>query len=567
MSPARGKTTCIWPPPRWAQKSRDSVQSTCFQLVLNMSNSLPASTTNRTVGVAEQLSRAGFFPPRAAESHNSLQIETGTNLLAVAIALWESSGEALKDRGRADETLHWLKDQRELGAALTVGMPRPSGEAAEKWLAARLVWWPDGICTARRVGVASSRLGRRLDEQQTWFAVLRGACAKLDGDRETFLTAGGTASARFVDHAAELFGARVLSIELPRSDDITLRQWLRRIRTVNRSAKVDCQKRAILSPPILDLALSEITATEIRDVPLRDRALIGLSDRILAIHVRRGGNLHRLLQQRLHDTSWPVASVYVALGTDLTATATAGELMDAGAVGWVISTRQLVRHESGRQSPPITRSLLDGPRLHRRPAPIVEPPSSDHWTYLTHCTRRRDGTWPDQSDEEFLDDLILERRESAHSALASLARIVNERRLRASSEGIRGRAPVVSFTAAPLDEIARMRVFRSHRGRWDFEPYGICISQDWLAQRSVRPVQYGNDQLWRSLAAADRPFFQIGQSVTSEQVMVWTAEQEWRHVGDVTLRRLPPDAAFIFVPKRDEAERIAEISPWPVAVV
>jgi hypothetical protein len=269
----------------------------------------------------------------------------------------------------------------------------------------------------------------------------------------------------------------------------------------------------------------------------------------------------------LHDNAWPVASVYVALGADLTSSATAGELLDAGAVGWVVSTRQLVRRESVQQSASIAHSLVDGPRLHRGPAPIIEPPSSDRWTSLTHCTRRRDGPWPEQSEAEFLDDLILQRRESAHSALASLARIVNERCLRASNEGIRGDTPVVSFTAAPLDEIAGMRIFRSHRGRWDFEPYGICISQDWLAQRGVRPVHYGNEQLWRALPAADQPFFQIGQSVTSQQVMVWTAEQEWRHVGDLDLRRLPRDAAFVFVPTRDEADRLAEISPWPVAVV
>ncbi len=535
--------------------------------MLNMSNSLPASTTNRTTAVAESLSRAGLFPPGIAAANDSLAINHGVDMLPVAIALWELSGEATKDRGRKGATFRWLIDQRDQGAALTVGMPRPSGESAEKWLGTRLVWWPDGICAARRVGVASSRLGRQLDEQQAWFAVLRGACAKLDGDRETLLTASGTASARFVEHAAKMFGARVLSIELPRDDRVALRQWLRRIRAANRTEQDGCRYRAIFSPPILDLATSDAAAAEELAVPLRDRALVGLSDRILAVRVRRGGNLHRLLLHRLHDNAWPVASVYVALGADLTASETAGELLDEGAVGWVVSTRQLARPKSGQQSRPTAHSLLDGPRLHRGRAPIIEPPPSDGWSYLTHCTRRRDGPWPEQSAAEFLNDLILERRESAHSALASLARIVNERCLRASSDGIRGGTPVVSFTAAPLDEVARMRVYRSHRGRWDFEPYGICISHDWLAECGVRSVHYGNQQLWQSLASDDRPFFQIGQSVTSEQVMVWTAEQEWRHVGDVDVRRLPRDAAFVFVPTQEEADRMAEISPWPVAVV
>jgi hypothetical protein len=46
-----------------------------------------------------------------------------------------------------------------------------------------------------------------------------------------------------------------------------------------------------------------------------------------------------------------------------------------------------------------------------------------------------------------------------------------------------------------------------------------------------------------------------------------TAESELRHSGNVALDQLPDDAAFVFVSSEDEAERVAAISPWPVAVV
>ena len=47
----------------------------------------------------------------------------------------------------------------------------------------------------------------------------------------------------------------------------------------------------------------------------------------------------------------------------------------------------------------------------------------------------------------------------------------------------------------------------------------------------------------------------------------WTAEREWRHVGDVPLDEIPPDAALLFVPTETEAEQLATISRWPVVVV
>ena len=47
----------------------------------------------------------------------------------------------------------------------------------------------------------------------------------------------------------------------------------------------------------------------------------------------------------------------------------------------------------------------------------------------------------------------------------------------------------------------------------------------------------------------------------------WTIEQEWRHLGDLNLQDLPPDAGLVFVPTVEEAERLITISPWPVVVV
>ena len=130
---------------------------------------------------------------------------------------------------------------------------------------------------------------------------------------------------------------------------------------------------------------------------------------------------------------------------------------------------------------------------------------------------------------------------------------------------IRGGVKVVSFTKASLEDLRGLRTFRSHRGRWDFEPYGICIRRDSLAALGGRPVQYGDEQLWRSLPADDRPFFQ--KFDTCEQDIDWRVEQEWRYLGDLDLTQIAPDEGLVFVPSQAEAEHAARLSPWPVTVL
>ena len=108
-----------------------------------------------------------------------------------------------------------------------------------------------------------------------------------------------------------------------------------------------------------------------------------------------------------------------------------------------------------------------------------------------------------------------------------------------------------------------LRTFRAHRGRWDFEPYGICIRQSWLEQHGVRPVRYGNSALWDELTESQRPFFQLRRSGRQRQID-WSVEREWRHVGDLDLTNLPRDAAFLFVPTVEEAKWLSSQSRWQV---
>jgi len=189
---------------------------------------------------------------------------------------------------------------------------------------------------------------------------------------------------------------------------------------------------------------------------------------------------------------------------------------------------------------------------------------------LTHWTRAAGGAWPDQTIEQYRRDLLFDRAGAERGPLATLLRILAMRRLCASVRAIRGGYPVVCFTAVPFEELSKHYVYRRHRQRWDYCPYGISISRQWLESRGARPVIYGDASTWQELTADDQPFFQINESrrlARSKSVCEWRSELEWRAIGDVDLSALPADQAWVFVPTLIEARWASFLSRWPVRVL
>jgi hypothetical protein len=452
----------------------------------------------------------------------------------------------------------WLDERHREGARFTLGLPS-AGDASKCWLGERLAWWSRGIPAQRRVALVSSRLGRALDAQPAWFAALRAACAELVREEELLLAAPLTATARFVERCAKLFGLPLLRVEVPRNDATPLGQWFRKIQDFDEKTRGETAYCVWLSPRFSDINHSGGETNELESLPLRDRALMALADRLDVLHLRRGGYLERLIAARLSDPAWPATSVRLAVGPTLVPAKIAARLLDMGAV------RLNVPDATGSAGASPSH-LGTGPR-HVPRGRIISAPVAEAWACLTHCTRRQHGPWPDQHESEYWDELIIGSPSGDRSALAALERIIRTRRLMASALAIRGGVRVVSFTDVPLPELCRLRVFRPHRGRWDFEPYGICIQRPWLEQAGARRVRYGSAQLWESLTSDDRPFFQVPRTRRTLDAMDWTVEREWRHVGDVDLTDLPGDCGLIFVATKVEAERMAAISPWPVTIV
>lgn len=414
----------------------------------------------------------------------------------------------------------------------------PNGD--EQVCDSRLLWSTHGNAR-KRTAIVSSRLGRELDRKDEFFRILRVACSQLDPQAQTLLSAEGTATHRYVKRAAELFGIDHWSVHVARVHQ-SLEQWLRQL-----AAKLKenvPENQIFVSPPL------GVTTPR---YPLRDDFVMRRADQVLAIHVRSGGTIESILYEVLQKTTRP--RVYLAVGSDeLVGPAVAEPLMKQGAIGWYVRLQQHANSPLGehryRRDPQSIRSLDQLPDQDR---------------YLTHCTRSANGPWPDQSEVEFLDELILGNATKDRSAFAALMRILGQRRILATSEAIRNRTRVVSLTASPLDQLSSLRRYRAHRGRWDFEPYGIAIDREHLVGRGARKVIYGDESVWRTLPELDRPFFQkLGDKSNS---IDWRVEREYRLLEDIDLDLVPDGQALVFVPSRQEAEHVAKVSNWPVVVM
>jgi len=221
-------------------------------------------------------------------------------------------------------------------------------------------------------------------------------------------------------------------------------------------------------------------------------------------------------------------------------------LLSSGATGWY-----LLRDEEKKEDA--------SPDVNACSAELL---NSDD--YLLHWTRRRIGPWPEQSEREFLDDLIFRKARSNHSETAALRRILATRRLIASNELTRGAERVVCFSDITLHQLKSRRVYRKHLGRWDFEPFGIAIKKSWLKEIGCREVVYGDDSIWETLGKNDRPFFQLNHP---DGKVDWSVEKEWRIIGDVDLRKVPVDAAVVFVNTQQDAKEVGGFSRWPIVVL
>ena len=479
-----------------------------------------------------------------------------------------------------------------VGPLVSLGLPWLSAECSLRWLGPRFFFWPQGIPRRHRVSIVSSRLKQRLDEESWWFDLLRTATLRSDPAHDVLCAVTGTAAHRFVLRAAEIFGRSFLEFHVDAREqtvgDAEIAAWLaetadcvawdssilvNEVDLLSESPVVESYASGthwsvFVSPAItMSVNSAESDAPNVEFLclsrqPIADRILFASGDRLQVLRARPGGSVQALLIQHVLDSERCESLVMLASDAAGQIPAISPESHDC-VIPWLLRT-------SGEgvsvDVSPIDRCNGDQQTWRSSTVPdseAVSTPLSRPEDWLLHWTRATVGPWPDQDEQEFIDELILGCRSSDRSALATLLRIVIEGRLWASSEAIRGGFRVVSFTEVPLPEFRSRRTYRKHRRRYDFEPWGIAIRRDILASAGAHPVEYGDEEIWHATNETSRPFFQNVGSGDG-----WTKdEHEWRIEGHVHLNELPLAAVVVFVDTVAARDIVQKLTEWQVIVV
>ncbi|MDD4050399.1 MAG: hypothetical protein PHR28_00690 [candidate division Zixibacteria bacterium] len=232
----------------------------------------------------------------------------------------------------------------------------------------------------------------------------------------------------------------------------------------------------------------------------RDAAVIGLADRLFPVSIRPKGLLAALIEANREkvDSSFSV---------------------------------------------PYDKTSRPRPKYH-----VTDLNPAVNWNeWLIHFTRSSGGPWPDETEFDFYSDLVETTGDFCRSAGRTLIHIFKTGIIYGQSNKIRGSYPVVPFALINADSIKHIFRYRSRFLNPGLEPYGIAIAKDSAAALGIRPVIYGVPNTYDNLSDDDKPYFQNQGSYNAQ----WTIENEWRHLGDLHLDRLPADLIRIIVPTLD----------------
>ena len=384
---------------------------------------------------------------------------------------------------------------------------------------AKQVSGPGMRSEAPLLAIASSRLGVDAHFHQHVCQFLRRSLMDCQQRGSELLVGTGSAIEPWAERGAELFG-------------------------------VPCRKFAVSSVQQPAHLPAHLIVSSADSAPISvDAAVIALADRVDVVYARRGGRIAMCLGQRLKvDID---ASIRVAI--TLTSKCAAHELINDGAVGWV--NMDATSPEMGPSD-----SLKPNQRV------MVDDHPENLWgqaeaQWLIHCTRGRIGRWPDETERQYRDSMLLGAACSARRGpLDALTRIVRSGRILASARASDHDYPVVCFSALSLQRLMDSRCFRPHLGRWDYEPYGIAIRASTAQNQGVRPVIYGSQGDRAGVPEEDRfRFHPRGKTYD------WSREREWRSRQSIDLESIDRQDVRVFALDSSAARSALRHCPWRVS--
>jgi len=530
----------------------------------------------------ELLSALGLLPPDGAldslrtPAFNELaRAGAGAAIERSLLEFWTEWRRAAprRQRDRATKVAAWLKGVVESGGSFTLRIPDEAGRRFSSLCGKRVFFWPHGRPPNSLAVITSSRIGRSNAVVAAFVEKLRFLLPRVAEAGQTLLIVEETAGAELVHRAARQADISVLLATA--TADRHPEQWLFRLMETDLSASLS-ETRVCVSPsvptpaePIDSSASSSDERSPVEALPLRDRLAVALAETVWNLSVRKGGNLHRLLNWRLEHDREDAASVRLVVSEDEPVPDHVAALVDRGAIPW-----QLLKRADSHRETPQTEALATGEEA--QPSVVVTERSNDlarndlleqlsaDGDWLIHWTRALTRPLGEPHSDEWLDRHLQSSPDEPTGALATLQQILRDGIIRASADGLRGSKPMTCFSAVPLRELVSRRRFQTHRARWDFEPYGLCIRRRALEALGARPVIYGDDSLWQALPEPERPWFQQRFSGRGKRKIDWSEELEWRVAGDVVLGQFGRDDLVVFCRDASEVKRLEDVSAWPV---
>ena len=519
----------------------------------------------------ERLDALGMLPPAASLSLYSVARSPVQGLLE----LWQAWLRlAPKNRRARAARIHsGLLAAVENVAELTFATPNRDRMVCESWLGKRAYWWPRGTLKTRHVGIVSSRLKRDPARQDPVLRALRLSMSAVDVHSQHVVTSAGSSLHEYVEQCTTTFDVPRLRVFTP-AERRSSKSWLDDIlRTPGNSSEYELLVSPEAWPSTDTTSPTQIPEwREIKQVPVRDRVLALISERLFVMTLRRDGNWWKLLQPGLANGLWDAGSVRAVVGDGLCSEEVAADLQNHGAVLWYLTANEAsVKHEYSSDQPTAAHRRLPQAEAARSAAEnaltaeLVREDSSSEW--LLHWTRAPQKEWAGEPREDHLSSKVLSEPGNNRSAFATLQRIVDERVLRATSGNTRAKVDVVCLSELPLVDLLTKRVFRSHRGRWDFEHYGIGIRKQRFLSLGGRPVIYGDEPAWQNLPEGERPWFQPLHHRAGDSPIDWSIESEWRLTSSLQLGNLPEDDIFLFCRTEHEASELRAACDWRVVSV
>lgn len=462
--------------------------------------------------------------------------------------------------------LEWLT---QAGISLCLGWPRPQQEAIDEWLGRRFYFSASTNFSSqeRFVSLVSSQLGRHGSKVPNWPSLVDAALQNARRDHERPLILPGTS----LSEATQQFSKRAAldGLQIQLDSKSTIEDWLSSLLIELESAyaagTVETFNKECFAVLRLSPAEGRTPASELNSLPLQDRVAFALADRIIAIYVRSKGTIATLSERRLADDRFPTGSVYIAstVGEQTSRQPDFAQWLERGAVGWLLhepahQLDRILAHCQRDVSFPYTQSLCF-------PMPqFWSAEALTKWPFLTHCTRGNSGPLPNETVEQFRDRAWCDGAIPTSHPLSTLQQILNGNLIKGNTRLTRSDEACVSFSEVPLVELLSRRQFRSHLGRWDWEPYGFMFRRDVLERLGARPVIYGDEADYKELAEEDKPYFQPRGTKNARSHQDWTSEREWRFLGDLSFAELPRDSILVFVATKTEAQQVVRRCQWPV---